>query len=459
MKHALASATQTSEGLARAYDGPFIFRAPLQIGYNFAITPRIPKSRTDLSNDLKELNKWAASVATESSNLPVYMNMVEQFKTRTSDRIGKLIPKTAKLGIAPFDAKGREFVDTWLLNRLVLMMHAIVAGYSGSIDCVEFVRKEIEFPHKADGNAVMLRIYEHISYIDRQIEKIAADDEDKNILRYVVDPNVKWRIATAFYQLEEFPNAARQLQGGLKLIKRRQHYKLADHKRLYPSDADFQRRVIECEWVEAWRTNKLFSSQRIFDLITSCGDLETETNNQLGIRDRAISYQCILAFQGLATLDSEYIRDLDEIDTSVDDGNIERQYYNFFIGAIIEFADYSRERKRPRSVKHTLWWRLANSISNLFLGEYKESEKENMRAQKRFRIVDWHPQSRLELYRWVQLQSGAICAEVQKKRPAGGPESQGTVAVTAGILSANIQKDVLDEMWKLSSDLSQNRPA
>lgn len=449
MKHALASATQSVEGVAEIYGGPFSYRAPINLVTNFNIASRIPTvTNTKLVNKLKALNNEAAKVAEDSSHLPGFIESLDDLDEILGKKIGLLLdrypedkekPKMAKFFINKSD------VEYWLINRLVLMMHAIVAGYSSNENCVAAVRERIGFEHKADGAAVMLRIYESISDFDKIFE--FQHKEDKDVLKFVIDPLVKWRQATAYYQLEDYANAARQARIGVKLIDRRVTFALPVDASLYPARAEFLRREIEYDWTEHWRRGD-FNPNLVSHLIERLASISSEPSNKHSnkhSRDRICAYQCLLGFQGLIVLGPETI----DYDSGKINKPFEAHFAKTFVQAIKCFRDFEREQN-TKNQDHPLWWNIASCIAHLFYGDLQGALNANEKAQKRFSTVTWHPRTRLDLYRWILDRTTAICQSVALRNAYGVKLTKQKLTADSAKTKAVVPKEAQYALLKLS---------
>lgn len=475
LKLGLAGASHTIEGIARIYEGPFDYRAPLQLSANFKIEGRILADLSaEVTNDLIALNELAGVVARDSSKLSEYEHALDRIRTQTRPDIGILIDDISAFTreLRPQDGilTDKRHAEYWLISRLILMMHAIIAGFSANKKCVEYVAEKIKFPHKADGNVVMSRIYENISIVDRKVEELSrgGTEDVAKYFKYVLDPIIKWRQATASYQLEEYSKAASQLRGGLKLVKRRQDHDLPDNRDFYPSEANFKRRELECNWMEKWKSDQL-SPQFVYELGNKLENLEAATKNQEKLMDRLTSYQSILGFQGLFTLDPKQIgeflpqEEIHVVDESIDDAAFGQEFYENFVRAILRFGQYRESRVDHAETgehisEHTLWWQLASCISFLFEGKYEEAIEANKLATIRFLAITWHPRSRLDHYRWILEQTNAICAAIDLRNTVGAQLSDDELRLNSEQIDLVIPSDVMHEIRSLLERFSENKP-
>ncbi|MEQ8503526.1 MAG: hypothetical protein RIB84_29260 [Sneathiellaceae bacterium] len=398
LKFSLSSVQIWNELLLERFSGPFIYRTQISLKENYSILRRLPPDIDEnLKNSIEQLNILAGSVTTDGSQIGVF-----------SDKLRAILNEMKMSVIIPGDYSKKEYfkakkadeyffsddenVRFWIINRAILLILSMIAGFCNDRRCIEYVKSFLEIEEERTGAGIMNRICQEISEVD----KICASQRsaDINILHYVLDPFVKWRQATACYQDENYPSAALNIAIALEIYDKRFELGLDTSQEYVPSRQEFELRKIEYEWVTDFVDSDI-SPAKSHSRVELLLDL-LDPNARPEVNDRIESYRCLVALQGMMILAIEEAQDWSEIVEQNGEGDIPYEYMIYFLGVVCSFVEHVKGR--GGEPQNSLWWHLACATTYLFNDQLALAKEEVREAIKRQHIVNWHPPARLQIY-------------------------------------------------------------
>lgn len=227
LKLSLASSNVATNLIRNFTAGPFSFRSPLKVSPNYEVGSRLPKSIGEVREKIKYLSDIGNLLVVDSSHIGEFSEILAALSTSFASDIGVMTDEFGESerfvrGDGEYaEFKDEENIEFWLCQRVVLMVLAMVGGFSTNKNVTDFIKKRLSMPSNLEWPDIMGRIYRHVSEFDQIF--VQANPDDFRVSFYFIDPLVKWRHATSYYQLSDFARARSEIEKGIVIYEKRRN--------------------------------------------------------------------------------------------------------------------------------------------------------------------------------------------------------------------------------------------